>query len=45
MGDIDWIVLSLGIAFGNDLIMWIMAIILVVAIINVILGVFYDNNK
>lgn len=45
MGKINWVVRSFGISLINDLTTWIMAIILVVSIINVILGGFYDNNK
>ena len=45
MGDIDWIVLSLGLTFGNKLILWIMAFIMSVVIFNIILEVFNENSK
>lgn len=45
MGDIEWIVLSLGITFGNNLILWFLAFILSVVIFNIILEVFNENSK
>ena len=45
MGDIQWVMRSIFIALLNDTTTWIMAIILVVAILNIILGVFHENNK
>lgn len=44
MGNIDWVVLSYCNSFG-DITNWIMAIIFIVIIINLILGVFHENNK
>lgn len=45
MGETNWVVRSFGISLINDFSTWIMAIILVLTIINIMLGVFYDNNK
>lgn len=45
MGDIQWVMRSIFIALLNDATMWIIAFALVVIIINLILGVFHDNNK
>lgn len=45
MGDIKWVVISFGISLLNDTTYFIIAFALVLIIINIILGVFYDNNK
>ena len=45
MGDIDWVVLSYGISFGDNITIWVLAMILIVVIFNIILEVFNENSK
>lgn len=45
MGDIEWVVLSIFIAFFNDTTNWIIAFALSVLIFNILLEVFHDNSK